>query len=207
MIENRTGLFGNYYGSPYTSSAPLTEEQMKVNARYIYNALTNDGWTINSICGMLGNMETESSINPGRWQNDRVGGDPTGHGYSLVQWTPYTNYTDWATASGYTDPSEMDTALDRIKYELANNLQWIPTITYPMTFQAFKVSTINPYDLAMIFLANYERPAEPYQPLRGEQAVKWYNYLQGEFGTDEKKKFPWFLYSRKLRDKYLTKFK
>ena len=46
MIENRTGLFGNYYGSPYTSSASLTEEQMKVNARYIYNALTNDGWTI-----------------------------------------------------------------------------------------------------------------------------------------------------------------
>lgn len=207
MIENRSGLFGNYYGSPYESSASLTEEQMKVNARYIYNALTNDGWTINSICGMLGNMETESSINPGRWQNDRVAGDPTGHGYSLVQWTPYTNYTDWATASGYTDPSEMDTALDRIKYELANNLQWIPTITYPMTFQAFKVSTINPYDLAMIFLANYERPAEPYQPLRGEQAVKWYNYLQSEFGTIEKKKFPWFLYSRKLRDKYLTKFK
>lgn len=204
MIENRTGLFGDYYGSPYTSSAPLTEEQMKINAKYIYNALINDGWTINSICGMLGNMEIESSLNPGRWENDIVGGDPTGHGYSLVQWTPYTNYTDWATSSGYTDPSEMDTALDRIKYELANNLQWIPTITYPMTFQAFKVSTINPYNLAMIFLANYERPAEPYQPLRGEQAVKWYNYLQQEYGTTEKKKFPWFIYSQRLRNKQLN---
>lgn len=204
MVEQRTGLFGNYYGSPYNSSSALTEEQMKVNATYIYNSLISDGWTINSICGMLGNMETESSLNPGRWQNDRVGGDPTGHGYSLVQWTPYTNYTDWATSLGYTDPSEMDTAIDRIKYELANNLQWIPTFTYPMTFQEFKVSTQNPYDLAMIFLANYERPAVSYQPIRGEQALKWYEYLKGSGWTSEKKNFKWVLYAKKLRDKRLN---
>lgn len=204
MIENRTGLYGNYYGSPYDSSAPLNEEQMKINAKYIYASLINDGWTINSICGMLGNMEIESSINPGRWENDIVGGEPEGHGYSLVQWTPYTNYTDWAIEEGYNDSSEMDTALDRIKYELANNLQWIPTYTYPMTFEAFKKSTLSPYNLAMIFLANYERPLDPYQPIRGQSANKWYDYLTKEFNIIKKKNFKWVLYARKLRDKRIN---
>jgi hypothetical protein len=67
-------------------------------------------------------METESSINPGRWQSDRVGGEAEGHGYSLVQWTPYTKYTEWCFQNGYDDPSEMDSALARINYEVLNNI-------------------------------------------------------------------------------------
>lgn len=202
MVESRIGLYGEYYGSPYDSSAALNEAQMQVNALYIYNSMSASGWTLNSICGMLGNMEVESSLNPGRWQNDDVEpADPTGVGYGLVQWTPYTNYTDWAINNGFTDPSVMDGNIARINYELENNLQWIPTYTYPMTFEGFKESTLDPYNLAMIFLANYERPFDPYQPQRGQNATKWYNYLtQYVEPTRKKSGFKWVLYANKLRN-------
>lgn len=201
-LIKRTGAYGEYWGNTYDSSNALTYSQMELNVLYIYNYLSNEGWTLNAICGVLGNMQTESSINPGRWQNDSVGGDPSGHGYSLVQWTPYTNYTDWAFSEGYSDPSEMDTALDRIKYELANNLQWIPTSSYNYSFLQFTQSTDTPYNLALAFLANYERPAEPNQPIRGTQAEAWYIYLSGIVPELKKdKKFPWVLYARKLRER------
>lgn len=205
MIEQRTGTFGTYYGSPYNSSAPLNQTQMEMNATYISISLQNSGWTLESICGMLGNMQVESSINPGRWENDSVGGDPTGHGYGLVQWTPYTNYTDWATNNEYSDPSIMDANLARINYELVNNIQWIPTIQYPMSFQSFKESTASPDILALAFLANYERPADPNQPIRGEYALAWYTYLKGTpHNTPKHHRFKWVLYANKLRNKYLT---
>lgn len=202
MVIERTGLYGLYYGSPYDSSAALTLSQMDTNALYIYNAMVRDGWTLESICGVLGNMQVESSLNPGRWESDVVGGDPTAHGYGLVQWTPYTNYTDWAVNNGYSDPSVMDGNIARINYELANNLQWIPTIAYPLSFEAFKNSTASPDILAMAFLANYERPADPDQPIRGEYALNWYNYLKGIVGETKKpKRFKWVLYANKIRNR------
>ena len=202
MILERTGTYGTYYGSPYNSSAALNSSQMEVNARYIADALMDQGWSLNSISAMLGNMQVESSINPGRWQSDIVEpADPTGVGYGLVQWTPYTNYTNWAISNGYSDPSVMDGNLARINYELANNLQWIPTLQYPMTFSEFKTSTRSPYILALTFLANYERPADPNQPIRGVYATNWYNYLRGHgFGT-RKSKFKWVLYAKKIRER------
>lgn len=199
LIE-RTGNFGRYYGNTYDTSSPLNQSQMELNAVYIYNSLSSNGWSLNAICGMLGNMQTESSINPGRWQSDRVGGDPTGHGYGLVQWTPYTKYTEWATNNGYSDPSTMDCNLARINYEVENNLQWIPTYQYPMTFEAFKTSNEDPYTLAMIFLANYERPADPYQPARGQQANAWYEYLSGVVptpGSRKKSHYKFVLFNRR----------
>ena len=202
MVEERTGALGTYYGSPYNSSGALTIGQMKVNADYLYYAFVNSaGWTLEALCGMLGNMQVESSLNPGRWENDSVGGDPINHGYGLAQWTPYTNYTNWATSYGWSDPSTMDANVSRINYELANNLQWIPTLSYPYTFGAFTQSTASPYDLALAFLANYERPADPNQPIRGEYAMDWYNYLLGLHPKPiiGKRKFPWVLYSGKFR--------
>lgn len=63
-LELRTGNYGQYYGNTYDSSNPLNMEQMKLNATYIANALRQRGWTLNAICGMLGNMQSESTINP-----------------------------------------------------------------------------------------------------------------------------------------------
>lgn len=200
LIE-RAGEYGNYWGNTYDSSNTLNEEQQQENALYIWTALEKAGWTLNAVAGMLGNMQSESAINPGRWQSDRVGGDPTGHGYGLVQWTPYTKYTDWIVTQGFSDPSEMDANIFRILYEVANNLQWIATQDYNYSFTVYTQSYDDPYNLAMAFLANYERPLVPVQPIRGIQAQAWYEFLR----TAKLRGFPWILYTKKLREKRQVK--
>lgn len=163
-----------------SKNAFLTEEEMTINARYIYRYLTSRGWTGQAVCGMLGNMETESTINPGIWQNLDEGN--TSLGYGLVQWTPSTKYTSWC-AERDLNPSAMGSALARIEWELANGEQYYPTDAYPLTFAEFKVSTQSPTYLAMAFLLNYERPADQTQPARGTQAEKWYSILKGSEGS------------------------
>lgn len=82
----------------------LTEAQMQGNALEVYRYFAENGWSLNAIGGILGNMEKESNINPGLWQSLNEGNYSGGFG--LVQWTPATNYTNWANANGYgiTDP-------------------------------------------------------------------------------------------------------
>lgn len=157
----------------------LTESEMAVNARYIYNYLTSRGWSPTAVCGMLGNMETESTINPCIWQN--LDSFNIELGYGLVQWTPSTKFTDWCSVNNY-DPAHMDSALARIEWELAHGEQYYPTDAYPLTFAEFKVSSESASYLAQAFLLNYERPANQDQPARSTQAEKWYNLLKGSEG-------------------------
>lgn len=208
-LSKRLGTYGSYYGNDYYSSNALTQSQMELNATYIYNYLSAKGWTKNAIAGLLGNMEHESSINPGRWEGNNV---LSGPGYGLVQWTPYTNYTNWVTG----DPSTMDNNLSRIIYELENNLQYYATSGYPETFEEFTKSTKEPYYLACAFAWNYERSwvvlygseseKEALRVLRGSSANDWYNYLEGgpinpdiPTGTRKKKKFNFILFNNRRR--------
>lgn len=88
-LEQRTGSFGTYWGNTYNSSNTLTMTQMEVNATYIWGYLNNQGWTLNAVAGMLGNMQSESAINPGRWQSDIVQpSDPTYAGYRTCTMDP-----------------------------------------------------------------------------------------------------------------------
>ena len=208
----RNGIFGDYYGNTYDTSNSLTQSQMEINALYIYSYLKHEGWSENAIAALLGNMQAESTINPGRWQSDRVGGDSEGHGYSLVQWTPYTKYTNWCSSEGYGDPSEMDSALARIRYEVANNIQWYGTGNYSgMSFKEFSESSETVEFLAIGFLLCYERPAdqsESVQAYRTSLAESWYTYLTGKepispggsgTGTKKKRKFNFILFNKKRR--------
>jgi surface antigen len=162
-------------GDPYNS---IPGKEMKLNARYIWQYLGSRGWTLNAVAGILGNMETESHINPGMWQSGRVGGNPDRHGYSLVQWTPYTKYTNWCEKRDL-DPADMDSALERIIWELENNQQYGKTSEYPLSFKEFSTSTKDAYWLGGAFLINYERPSEQYRDpvTRGNQAKRWFEYL------------------------------
>ena len=166
----------------------LTSEEMHQNAGYIWWYLSQRGWTANAVAGMLGNMEVESSINPFLWQNLDEGN--MSGGFGLVQWTPATKLTNWCSNNGLVY-WEMDSQLQRLIWEQENeNGQFSSTGTvYNMTFTEFKESTRSPYDLGMIFLACYERPRNPNQPRRGENAVYWYEYITGlEFEEEEKKR-------------------
>lgn len=200
-VSLRTGVYGPYYGNDYNSSNYLSQLQMQINAIYIYKYLSAKGWTVNAIAGILGNMEHESAINPGRWEGNSVGKGP---GYGLTQWTPYTKYTEWCSSMGYSDPSEMDNNLSRIIWELNNNEQYYDTSGYPESFSEFSKSTKSPYYLACAFAWNYERSAvviwganskeeanilteaqkeanrEALRQKRGNSATYWYQYLKGE---------------------------
>jgi hypothetical protein len=177
----------------YSGNRFLTMDEMKVNAQYIYEYLTAIGWTKNAICGMLGNMQSESTINPAIWQNLDEGNLLGGFG--LVQWTPATKYLNWCLENEI-EPTQMDSNLQRILYEVINNIQWINPL---MTFAEFTLSTDTPYNLGIMFLTYYERPADPNQPQRGTQAEEWFTFLEGIIPPKPKKKSKTHLYLRKRR--------
>lgn len=116
----------------------------------------------------------------------------------LVQWTPYTKYTEWVTG----DPSTMDNNILRILYEVENNIQWIATTSYNYSFKEFSQSEDTPYNLALAFLANYERPADPNQPVRGTQAEFWYEFLGGIIPLSKNKNKWLMARSKKIRINY-----
>ena len=160
-----------------TGNRYLSMTEMQNNADIMYSFFTDYGWTVNAIAAMFGNMQTESTLNPGIWEG--LTPPSTGQtkvGYGLVQWTPYTKYSEWA-GDGWTDNGQKE--MERIIYELDNHLQWISTSLYPMSFQEFITSEKPPAYLAQAFLYNYERPDVKPQPARSRQAEYWYEYLAG----------------------------
>ena len=174
----RKGKYGDYYGSAYDESESIPALQMMVNASYIYKYLSAKGWTKNAVAGMLGNLEVESTLNPGRWQSDNVGN--TSGGYGLVQWTPATNYLNWCNDQNLSDPSTMDNNLARIIYELDHGLQWIATSEYNLSFKEFTKSNASPEYLASAFLKCYERAGVEVEDARRSNAIAWLDWLQYE---------------------------
>jgi len=164
------GISGNRY---------LSLEEMTINAQEILDYFLDKGWTKESVCGMLGNMQSESTINPGIWESLDEGNLQCGFG--LVQWTPASKYISWADSEGYVR-DDIEGQMCRIQYEVDNGMQWITKPSYPMSFEEFTKSTENPSYLAEVFINNYERPFEPNQPIRGEQALYWFDTLTGEGG-------------------------
>ena len=154
----------------------LSADEMQGNAAYIAAFFLGRGWTSNAVAAMLGNMESESGINPGIYEGLDSTSDT--NGYGLVQWTPNTKYKTWADANGYAY-GDIKGQCERILYELENGLQWIPTDAYPMSFEEFAHSTDDVLTLAAAFVYNYERPAEPNPVQRGLQASQWAAFLVG----------------------------
>ena len=152
----------------------LTTIEQQNNADIMHAYFRAQGWTDNAIAAVFGNMQTESTLNPGIWENlDAVAKG----GYGLVQWTPYTKYADWA-GSGWENNGQKQ--MERIIYELENHLQWIPTTEFQMSFEDFATSDLTPAYLAQAWLYNYERPKVKPQPVRSRQANTWYEYITGE---------------------------
>ena len=179
----------------------LSLEEMQNNALIIYNYFTEKGWSINAICGMLGNMQAESTINPGIWQS-LIEGSGGGGGWGLVQWTPWTNFTNWADSKGYSHDDGY-AQCEWIETQTKATGQWIQTASYPITWDNFKVSVGTPEWLAYAFLFNFERPASLDKPERQTQARYWYDYItNGEHPItptpSTRRKMPlWFMLRRR----------
>ena len=129
---------------------------------------------------MLGNMQRESTINPGIWQNLDEGN--TSLGFGLVQWTPASKYFNWCDSNGL-DPDAMDSNLKRILWELENGEQYYATDSYPESFSEFTKSTKSVTYLASAFLHNYERAGVSAETERQENAQYWYSHLTGSSET------------------------
>lgn len=129
----------------------LGKSDKKINARYIWNYLGSRGWTLNAVAGLLGNMDKESTLNPGL-------GEHGGSGFGLVQWTPKSKFTNWLHDNypGVAD-DDIDGQLERIIYEAENNKQYSKTAEYNYDFKTFIKSDKTPYELACAFAWNYEK--------------------------------------------------
>lgn len=155
-------------------SRALNTQEMTGNAQEIVNTYTSQGWARNALCALLGNMTRESSINPGRWQSDNVGN--LSGGFGLVQWTPATNYINWASSNGYerTDPVGQ---LYWIHNLSASSGQWIPTTDYNISWEEFRASTQSIEWLTYAFERNFERAGVPAMDDRLQWANYWNEHL------------------------------
>lgn len=169
-------LFGyNAYPAEwYSSNAPLTDYEMRVNAQYILNYLRNRGWTKEAVCGMLGNMEVESYINPGVWHGCIEGSAAFG----LVQWSPPSKFFNWADDNSYAY-GNMIGQLQRLIYEVENREQYSEYGTTVYSFYDYTQSTLTAYELGRQFAWHYEDGnfSEGVANDRGSRATSWFNTL------------------------------
>lgn len=161
----------------------LSQSEMENNARLIWKFFQAKGWTLQSVAAMLGNMETESTINPGIWENLQPW-PPSSvglRGMGLVGWTPYSRIVNWEQEHGYefdSGPGQLEKLLEEMEHPEIE-VTWIATSDYNFSFREFSQSTESPEYLADAFLKNYERPYNPNQPNRAVQARSWFNFLLG----------------------------
>lgn len=184
-------IVSNYatLGPTVSRNGYLNENEQKVNAWHIWKYFESLGWSMEAVAGMLGNFQVESTINPGIWQGLKA---VTSLGFGLAQWTPSTTYTvDWFQKNGYgksTDYnsfSQMDYQLAFIEWE-SNRKDYdrFAGSGVGMTFNEYKTKSktnggFSAYDLAVVFLHGYERPANPNQDeSRGSKATAWFNFLK-----------------------------
>ena len=160
-----------------SSATILTDEELKNNAKEFAIYFKSKGATLEAICGMLGNIERESQINPGLKERES-----TSSGWGLIQWTPSTVLTDWCKAYGYTW-YDGDAQCLRIwsegTQEMGAGGSFIPTTEYPYTWTEFCALT-NVDEATKAYL--YERERSDVEALgkRLEYARQWYTFLEGE---------------------------
>ena len=144
----------------------LSEAQSLENAQLIANHFKGSDWSKESISALVGNMRHESSVNPNMYEYGKEWADDWGFG--LVQWTPRSKYWNWAEARGLA-PRSGDSQLDRIDYEVENDIQWVAnghanrygySDKYDFSFAAFRANSqgLSVEQLTEAFMWNYEGP-------------------------------------------------
>ena len=162
-----------------TQAQSWTNEQRAQNVNIIAAFLNSHDWTYNAIAAVVGNMQAESMLNPAQWEFGRAieSYSESNIGFGLVQWTPWWKYANWAGSDWRTN---YDKQLGRLLYELemGEGFQWVTTSSYPLSFEEFTHSQLDPETLALTFFKNYERGIGG-EEARQQNARYWYNYLMG----------------------------
>lgn len=154
-----------------TSSAPWNHLSASGNAKEFYNYFNALGFTLESICGMLGNIEHESFLNPGQGQ---IGG---GGGLGFIQWTPSTDLTNYVSGNWYDGARQCD--LINREGTGAVSGRWIKTSQYKYNWTQFsKLRDVE--EATRSYLAERERSGVAAITQRLQYANYWYQFLSGE---------------------------
>ena len=179
-----------------TADLALDPDQQAHNARGLFTQLYRIGFTAAPICAMLGNIEAESGINPGKLQGASADPLPDNQtmlaftaGAGIVQWTPAKDtIVPYAIANGRNWYS-MLTQFLRLKFEYDNDFEFIGVTVNGQyfdweIFHDFEPDPLDPMqsvnDLAEAFLRGYLRPSNPDATLRNRQYYSrlWYDQLK-----------------------------
>ena len=152
----------------------LTEKQQEENATAFYYYFRARGATVQAICGMLGNINWESGLNPGRKQTTS-----TTSGWGLIQWTPSTVITNWCSQMGY-NWWDGYAQCERIWSEgtETNNAggTWLPTKEYPYSWDEFLKLT-DGHEAVYAYLKERERAGDERVQNRLDYCDKWLVYF------------------------------
>lgn len=180
---------------PWISRAGgLNQQEMENNADIVISTYQDMGFDNATIAAILGNMQNESSVNPGR---EEEGG---GGGYGLVQWTPKSVLQEHCAALGLSPYTSGDVQLKVIPQEIRNVsgvAEWYTTEAFIQPYYNSGATsdmigiTGNQFlsnsmgwtadKLAVLFMVGYERPS--YDPStnhyekRMADALTWYDYI------------------------------
>ena len=160
-----------------SKNAYLGNADMRNNALLTYSYLIPRGWSHNAVCALLGNMQKESTINPGVWEGlkKNVRG-----GYGLVQWTPSTKYTNWAAQHGY-DIKDGDPQLEWIDTMTVPAGQWVQRDGFNISFNDWKTDTTHDIEyMTRAFERDFENSNdnEAQKAQRVTWANAWSNWLR-----------------------------
>ena len=157
-------------------SAYLTQSEMENNATEFYGYFNSKGFTIESVAGMLGNLQQESNINPGMKQTASASS-----GWGLIQWTPSSNLTDYASAHG-SDWATGEIQTQLMWDEIINGYggQWIPKPSLGYGYTGAEFSQLSDVaEACKAYLYERERAGVEALTKRLTYANNWYEYLTG----------------------------
>lgn len=201
----------------------LSQSEMENNATIIIQYYRSLGINDNSIAGMLGNMQAESTLSP--VLTERGGGG----GYGLVQWTPKSDLTNACNSYNLHPYTSGDIQIEVIRREVLNTTpitQWYSSSAFISNYynsgatadmisisgKEFLDNTRNftADKLAVCFMVCYERPS--YDPSvnhsadRQQYALNWLEFMGGvgpippsPTTKKTKNKFPVCILARFLR--------
>lgn len=176
LWRDPTGTAAAYKWHQSNSAYNEYDENMTANAFMVWQFFKDLGFSAASIAGLLGNMQAESTINPGRWQ----GG--SGPGYGLVQWDPASKYRNWANSQGIDMNDADENGNGQCTYvNMCEQVgQWGSYGGYSYTWAQFSQLT-DWNEATLAFLYQFERPSVPHTADRLRYAEHWYEIIQAGF--------------------------
>lgn len=175
----------------YPDYRDMSDSDRENNAVMSAVQLYSYGWTLEAICGALGNFQRESNLDP-----EAKG---TG-GCGLVGWTPPANLRRWTSYYGYTwydgerqiefiDMGVYCSGYNALTGEPILKAQWLPGRVGGLSYSVYKTMSQTPEEMAELFMKGYEAPGIPALEDRQRYARHWYDFLLGFDFADSKRPY------------------